>query len=370
MSIEPYATRSGERRYLVRLRDASGKVYSRTFRTKKEAVTFESREKADRSRGRWVDPRSGAVTLRDFAAIRMLRPDLRPRTRELYEGLLRLHILPTLGDVELRALSPTEIRAWNAALTAAAHPGPSTVAKAYRLLRSMLATAVQDELIHRNPCVLKAAGAEYADERPVATVQQVYELADLVPRRFRALVLLAAFGGLRKGELFGLQRQDLDLDVGRVSVSRQQQQLKNGALIEGSPKTRAGVRAFRLPRPLVAELCTHLETWVPIDGTALVFTGVKGGPLRAHVWQKQWVKARRSAGLDHLHFHDLRHTGNTLSAATGASTKELMQRMGHASSEAALRYQHATPHRDLVIAAALSDLIEAPTEPENGSEQG
>jgi len=67
----------------------------------------------------------------------------------------------------------------------------------------------------------------------------------------------------------------------------------------------------------------------------------------------------RLAGLDAgFRFHDLRHTGNTLAAATGASTKELMSRMGHASPRAALIYQHATSYRDAVIAAALSDLVE------------
>ena len=70
-------------------------------------------------------------------------------------------------------------------------------------------------------------------------------------------------------------------------------------------------------------------------------------------------KATRAVGVEGLRLHDLRHTCNTLTAATGASTRELMHRMGHASARAALRYQHATRERDEVIAAALSDLIEA-----------
>ena len=89
----------------------------------------------------------------------------------------------------------------------------------------------------------------------------------------------------------------------------------------------------------------------------LVFTGEKGGPLRDHVWQAKWSEARASLGLPTLHFHDLRHVANTLTAAAGASTRELMHRMGHVSPAAALRYQHATRDRDVAIAAALGDLI-------------
>jgi integrase len=89
-----------------------------------------------------------------------------------------------------------------------------------------------------------------------------------------------------------------------------------------------------------------------------VFTGEKGGPVRPHVLQKAWVKAKAATGLQSLHLHDLRHAGNTWAAATGASTKELMARMGHANPAAALRYQHATPDRDAAIARALSDLVE------------
>ncbi len=83
----------------------------------------------------------------------------------------------------------------------------------------------------------------------------------------------------------------------------------------------------------------------------------KGGPLRVHVWQKHWDCARRAVGLEQLHFHDLRHVANTLAAASGATTKELMYRMGHASPTAALRYQHATRDRDAIIAAALGQLM-------------
>jgi integrase len=100
----------------------------------------------------------------------------------------------------------------------------------------------------------------------------------------------------------------------------------------------------------------HLDQFVSPDLESLVFTGEKGGPVRPHVLQKAWVKAKAATGLQSFHLHDLRHAGNTWAAATGASTKELMARMGHANSAAALRYQHATADRDHAIAQALSEL--------------
>ena len=350
-------------RWQARVRDPiSGRMAALgTFATKADADRAVARAMADQSRAAWVDPARGRLLLGDYARDWLAeRPHLRPRTRELYEGLLRLHVLPGLGGVELAKLTPSAVRRWYAAMLRAGHPGPSTVAKAYRLLHAVLATATADELIAKNPCVITGAGVERAPEREVVTVAQVWELADAVEPRYRALVLTAAFTGLRRGELFGLTRVRVDLLHRTITVVEQRQQLRDGTLIVGPPKTAAGVRTVALPDPLVPELEAHLATYGAPGPDALVFTGEKGGPLRDAVWQAKWVKARWELDLPGLHFHDLRHVANTLTAATGASTRELMHRMGHASPAAALRYQHATRDRDAAIAAALGRLIARP----------
>ena len=335
-----------------------------TFRTKADADRAVTVALANQSRAAWIDPSRGRRLLGDYAwAWLSERPQLRPRTRELYEGLLRLHVLPGLGAVELAKLSPSAVRRWHAGLLRAGRPGPSTVAKAYRLLHAVLATAVTDELIVKNPCVIAGAGTERAPERSLITVAQVWELADVVAPRYRVLVLTAAFTGLRRGELFGLTRRRVDLSHRTITVAEQRQQLRDGTLVTGPPKTAAGVRTVALPAPLVPELEAHLAAYCHNDADELVFTGEKGGPLRDHVWQAEWAKARRAVGLPDLHFHDLRHVANTLTAASGASTRELMHRMGHASAAAALRYQHATRDRDAAIAAALGELIVRPGAP-------
>ena len=346
-------------RYQARYRvDAATHVAPSTFRTKRDADVFLARVRTDIERGVWVDPEAGKVTVRDFAT-RWLRerPNLRPRTVELYEGELRLHILPALGDLELAQLTSARVRTWHANLLTSGQPGKPTVAKCYRLLNSIMATALEDSLIGRNPCVLKNAGVERPRERPIATVEEVFALADAIDARYRVLVLTATFTGLRLGELRALKLCRLDLLHATVQVVEQLQELADGTLVVGPPKSDAGSRVVSIPPALVPELETHLESWCLPGAEELVFPGTQGQPFRRASLYTAWRRATLLTGLEQLRFHDLRHTGNTLAAATGASTKELMSRMGHASPRAALIYQHASRERDEAIAAALSDVI-------------
>lgn len=358
MSIEKRPSKRHGHVYEVRLRDPRGREYSRSFRTRREAAAFEAQQRADRSRGSWMDPRGGKLTLGAFAEQWMnQKSDLTPATRVLYEGELRLHILPVLGDIELARLSPSDVRNWHAAMSKKAKPGPVGVAKCYRLLRAILNTAVDDELIAKNPCSIKNAGVERSPERPIATVPELETLAAVMEPRFKAMLLLAAWCSLRLGELLGLTRSSIDLLHGTIRVTGQRQEVK-GADGLRKPKSQAGVRTITIPEPVVADVERHLAEFSEPGANGFVFTGPKGGPLRRATFYKAWRSALAAAGMDNsLKPHDLRHTGNTLAAATGASTKELMARMGQSSPRAALLYQHATQDRDEAIAAALGDLM-------------
>ena len=329
-----------------------------TYRTKRDADLFLAATRADIERGTWINPSAGKITLAVYSKRWLVeRPKLRPRTRELYDGLLRLHILPDLGESELSKLAPGRVRTWHSKLVAAGSPGPPTVAKAYRLLHAILQTAVEDELILKNPCVIRGASVERPVERPIASVAQVYALVDVIEPQFRAMVLLATFAGLRLGELRALKRERLDLLHRTVAVVEQYQQLADGSIVAGPPKTDAGRRTVAIPEAIVPDLEHHLATFAASGKHGHLFIGTNGQPVRLATFYGAWKKATQAVGLDGFRFHDLRHTGNTLAAATGASTKELMSRMGHASPRAALIYQHATQDRDAVIAAALSDVI-------------
>jgi integrase len=132
-------------------------------------------------------------------------------------------------------------------------------------------------------------------------------------------------------------------------------ELDRGGLIAETPKSRAGRRTVAFPADLVPELRWHLDRFALPGERGLVFVGPKG-TLRRSNFRPIWAKACAAAGVPGLHFHDLRHTGGTLSATTGATLKELMARLGHSSTRAAMIYQHATQDRDQVIAKALGGL--------------
>jgi integrase len=333
-----------------------------TFATKGEAERWLTLVEADITRQVWVNPETGSELFGEFARQWITDRELSPRSRILYDGLLRNHLEPTFGNRELRKIREADVRRWRRErLDTGAESGAFgavTVAKAYRLLRAVLNTAVDDELIRRNPCRIKGAGQEDSPERSTLTVEQVYAVADAITPRYRALVLLAAFLGLRFGELGALRRHRVDLDLGVVRVQRSSWEALDGKIYEKDPKTRAGRRTIAMPDVLVPELRRHLEWFADKTPDGLVFIGPRGGRLRGSHFHKVWRRALRKAGLDpSLHLHDLRHTGNTLTAASGASLKELMARMGHASTRAALIYQHATQERDKEIADALNARI-------------
>ena len=331
-----------------------------TFRTKKEADSFLAGVRADLDRGVWLDPAAGKVSLTDYSArwIRE-RPQLRPRTVELYEGLLRNHINPTLGATQLNQLTSARVREWRATMLRSGKPGVSAVAKCYRLLHAVFATAVEDGLVPRNPCIIKGAAIEKPAERPVATIPQVFQIADAIEPQYRAMVMLGTFCSLRLGEIRALRRRHIDVLHRTVRVEEQIQELSNGEFVVGPPKSDAGVRTVAIPPSIVPEIETHLAEFVGADPDARLFTNLVGGPLRRATFYTVWGRASKKVGITGLRFHDLRHTGNTLAAMTGASTKELMSRMGQSSPRAALIYQHATKERDVAIANGLSTLIDA-----------
>jgi integrase len=331
-----------------------------TFDRKGDAERWLSVVESEILRGEWLDPLLSTVSVEEYARAWIKQRQLRPRTRENYQDAWRLHIQPFLGSKQLRDVTPQVVRGWRTMLLETGR-GEPTGAKAYRRLRAVLNTALDDGLISRNPCRIKGADRTKTPERPVATVRQVYALADAVGARFRAMILLAAVSGLRWAELVGLRRGDLDLDSSTLRVPRRVAELRDGGMEEGPTKTAAGLRSVALPEVVVTELQNHLATFVGPETIALLFTGAQGGRLRRGNFRRavKWANACVAAGLpEGFHFHDLRHTGDHLASRAGASTRELMYRMGHASERAALIYQHATRERDRQIAQDMERLIQ------------
>lgn len=367
MSMRVRTLKGGRKAYDVELRRPDGSKYGKTFRTKREAEAWQSQQRADRSRNRWVDPMAGRLLFRDYAEEWLAnRPKLRPRTVELYRSELRCHLFPAFGDVALDRITKRDVRGWYGGLVASR--SQVTAAKCYRLLAAILNTAVDDELIGRNVCRIKGAAVEHSPERPLVSIEDAFAIAGAIEPRYRALVLLAASCGLRLGELMGLTRADLDLLHRTVAVTKQRQELATG-IETSAPKSAVGARRVAIPPAIVEELELHLATWAQPGMTGALFSGPKGGFRRASFY-KAWRQALPMAGVrTDLHPHDLRHLANMLAARVpGTTTKDLMARIGHASAQASLRYQHATEEADRAMSAGIDAAMRAARPPASGRE--
>ena len=287
------------------------------------------------------------------------RTDLRPRTAELYAALWDRWLKDHVGNVALGALTPETFRTWLAERKAATRPGSTQPDKAYRLARAILNTAVEDGLLRGNPCRVRGAGKESAPERPIAMPDQVAAIADAIEAEYRPMVLLAAYCSLRFGELAGLRRHRVDLLHKEVRIEESAVELHDGSVIFGPPKTEAGIPRVAVPDDLAAVLEDHLADHVDPSKTALLFTSPEGHPLRRTKFRLRWLAACKAAGVEGIHFHDLRGSGATWAAMTGATVAELMSRLGHSTATVAMRYQHATAERDRAIADRLGELMRA-----------
>lgn len=360
-------------RFEVRYYGPDGRRHTapRRFDTEEDAEAYLVLVRADMMRGEWTAPEDVKIRLADYAERWIAeRAGLRPRTIQLYRWTLAKHIEPYLGDVTIGRITTPMVRQWRVKLAADGY-SPTMVAKAYRLLRAILWTAVrEDELIRKNPCRIAGADKERPAERPHLRLDQVRSLMDAMPdKRYRMLILTAALASLRFGEVTALRRWDVDTRRRVIRVERQYLEVKGEGLTEGPVKSAAGNRDIALPREYFELLAEHMEAFVGRKPDALLFTTTTGRPIRRGGFEKLvgWKKAAASIGAPGLHFHDLRHTGNMLAAASpGTSTRDLMDRMGHDSMNAALMYQHRNREADRKIADHLgSALRDAATPPED-----
>ena len=334
-----------------------------TFGTKADANAWLSSVETDVARGQFIDPAKGTVTFGAYAREWMQhKANLQPRTRETYESQL-WSILEKFERVPLGRLDAPTIRKWHAELLRSGRHA-NTVAKIYRLFRSILATAVEDGLLRSNPCHIKRASNEVIIERPGLTPEDVHKVANAIEPRFFALVWTAALTGLRFGELTGLARRHVNLEARTVEVERSLGFVRGKGAQVGPPKTPAAYRVVTIPTSGAAILAAHLEQYSGPDQEDLVFTSVTGVPLLNRYFAPAWHRAKEASGTDaDVRFHDLRHFAGTIAATSGASLKEIKARMGQASNDAAIRYLKAAESRDREIADAIDARLTRTTEP-------
>jgi integrase len=194
------------------------------------------------------------------------------------------------------------------------------------------------------------------------TTHQLDEIIGAVGDRWRCLVEMAAWCGLRQGELAALRKNRIDIGAGTVTVVESASILRGGVRHVGPPKSEAGRRVVAIPPHLLPALSRHLERFSEPGPDGLVFVGPKGGALNsANFGADVWRPAVASVGLKGFTFHGLRGVSATLAARQGATTRELMRRLGHSTANMAIRYQRAETERDRALAQAMTDgLSEGP----------
>jgi integrase len=355
-------------RFRVRWRDSEGRRQraEQTFASVTEAKAYLATVQADMVRKTYRAPRHVSDTLASYGASWIqTRPRLKDSTRHQYEIDFRRHVEPYLGIRRIDHLEPEDIRRWHGQLSsdlrkelaATGRTGSATAARAYRLLRSILQTAVDDEVLVRNPCKIAGAGEAKAAERPVLSIKEIAALAAEVPAHYRAFVLVAAFSGLRAGELAALRVSDLELGKNpAVRVSRRLYRV-GGEITMDTPKSTQGTRTVALPAFVAKELRTHLdEHRQGAKNSDLVFVTSSGRDV-LDGYSQVIRRALDRLGREDVRMHDLRHSAMTAAAEHGATLATLMQMAGHSTSNAAQRYQHATTEHARKVAGAINATV-------------
>jgi integrase len=349
----------------------------RSFAHRRDAEAWAADRARQISRG-VIDP-NAKISFADYAQTWLAgrhvagRP-IKPRTRAHYQDILDTHLIPAFGPRSLATITPKDVRDWHAATLA---DRPTMRSHAYCLLRTIMTSAERDELIAANPCRIVGAGrASRVHKIEPASVDELAALTAAMPERLQLMVLLASWCALRYGETIELRRGDVDLSAEVIRIRRAAVRVKQDGDDEaaakyrfevGDPKSEASIRDVTIPPHLVPVIEDHLAKHVAAKRDSLLFpagdTGTKkisastgDQHLQPSTLMRHWYKARHEAGRDDLRWHDLRHSGAVLAAATGATLAELMGRLGHSTPTAALRYQHIAQGRDREIAALLSKL--------------
>lgn len=343
----------------------------RTFLTERDARGWLSLRQSEIIANSWLPPQVREartnLTLESYSQTWLEHRDLKSRTREHYRRLLDAHILPEFGSRPIASITVDDIRDWH---TQFGERGTPTLrSHCFQLLRTVLGTAVSDGKIPSNPCVIRGAGtARRVHKIRPASLEELEAITNAMPEQYKVMVLLGAWTALRFGELTELRRGDITIvdgddpeeSYGIVRVERAVVRTEDGFQVT-TPKSDAGRRDVEIPPHLLPIIKAHLDTHVPPRRDALLFPAKNGGHLAPASLYRSFYRARAGANRPDLRWHDLRHSGAVLAAATGATLAELMARLGHSTPAAAMRYQHAAAGADRRIARLLSKRVTSDT---------
>ena len=339
--VQKRATGTGKVVWRARYRGPDRRERSKTFARKIDAQQWLDVVEASKHRGEWIDPDRACVTFAVWSGRVEAVRSRRPSTEARDAMLMRRHVLPAFGDIELRHITPEAVQDWIAALTRRGL-GADTVRKCHGLLAYSFAQAARQRIVVASPCTHTLLPALPAAEMRFLSPSEIGRLSDAAGPHNRGLILTAGYAGLRFGELTALQPRHVDFLRRTIRVEETLTEV-DGHLIAGAPKTRAGRRTVTMPRLLVDELAAHLARRTV--NSDFIFCRTDGGPLRRTNWRRRvWLPAvEASVGLP-LRPHDLRHSHVAMLIARGVHPKVIQQRLGHASISVTLDTYGHPPH--------------------------
>ena len=334
-AVSSVTHRSGRRAWQARWRDPAGQQRAKNFDRKVDAERHLLAMETDKLRGRYTDPRLARTPLAEWMAeYQATRVNLGLQTRARDEATVRNHILPTFGSWVIGSIQPIYVAQWVADLDARGY-APATVRKAYQLLAAALDTAVESGLIGRSPCRgVKLPRIETCAEIRFLRAAEISLLAGTIDSRYSAMVLTAAYTGLRFSELRALRVDRFDALRRTIRVVASVVESRGQFYFE-EPKSEASRRTVRVPPFLVEVLAAHLATHS--DGSGPIFSAPTGGPIRRSNFRRRiWLPAVEASVGRPCTFHDLRHSHAALLIAQGEHPKVIQERLGHASIKTTL----------------------------------
>lgn len=343
----------------VRYRDPEGRQRKASFEKMTEAREFLAKTRVDLKRGAWIDPDDGRTTVKEYAEAWRTAQPWAHGTTESVRSIFANHIYPTIGNVPLERLRPTQCQALINGLTHKLEA--STIATVAQHFRALLNAAVADRMIAASPAAkLKLPRVERTDYL-IPTVEQVQAIADFIDPRHRALVAVGAGLGLRQGEAFGLTISRIDFLRRNVCIDRQLKREQEGCGL-GPLKTENSYRP-RLPLPdwVAVELSRHIAEYPSDDRDGLLFLAAMGGRLRRDHWNRRvWKPAVEEAQIPTLTFHGLRHFYASALIQSGHSPIAVADRLGNSPQMVLDTYAHLWPSDEDRTRQALDNLFAPP----------
>lgn len=333
-----------------------------TYDTRMDAEAWLASERRLIDQDNWTPPAErvrretvSALTVEEYTRRWLEERELAPGTQELYRIHAEKRIYPTIGKEPVSGLCTPRVRTWWAGMGS---KYPAARRHAYSILRAVLNTAVEDGLLSENPCRIEVKPAAERDVEAI-TPEELDRVAAKVNEHYRVAVYILAWTSVRFGELIELRRKDVEDKDGvmKLKVSRGAARVGR-EIVVGNTKTARSKRTVTVP-PHVAEMIrTHMELRVNKSVNAFLVTTTKGDRLSKSAFTRSLKQGYAEIGRTDLRVHDLRAVGATFAAQAGATTKELMARLGHTTPRMAMKYQMASEARDEAIAEAMSNLLD------------